>query len=256
MYMVIVALNVGVLLMQHLARAGEPANTLPEMLRWGANIAPLTLAGEPTRLLTSMFLHAGLLHLALNMYMLVALGGAVERAFGTIRFTVIYLVSGLWGGVLSALWYAHYTLARVATPDGEPLRNEPLALVVSVGASGALMGIAGASLAHWLVVDRHNNQSAARNMRNALLQTIAMTLLMGALLPAVDNAAHIGGLLAGMVLGSLLALAGLLRHVLARALATAAACGAALLLLLLVLRTPPAPGLLQLKAQLLAISVD
>lgn len=164
------------------------------MIRWGANIAPLTLTGEPLRLLTSVFLHAGLLHLALNMYLLLAVGGIVEKAFGAICFTIIYLVAGLSGSLLSALWYAHRTLSHVLIVNGDVIRKEQLDLVVSVGASGALMGIASASVTHWLVVKRDNALPAAQRMRNALLQTIGLTLLMGFLLPGVDNAAHCGSL--------------------------------------------------------------
>lgn len=96
-------------------------------------------------------------------------------------------MSGLSGSLLSALWYAHRTLSHVLIVNGDVIRKEQLDLVVSVGASGALMGIAGARLAHWLVMERGSAPPEAQRMRNALLQTIGLTLLMGLLLPDVDN---------------------------------------------------------------------
>jgi rhomboid protease GluP len=234
MYMMILAVNVGVYLLQ-LAQGEAGMNSLEQMLRWGANVAPLTLTGDPRRLFTSMFLHAGLLHLALNMYMLYGVGAVAERTFGSVRFTLIYLLAGLFGGLLSALWYA----------------DRSAQLVVSVGASGALMGIAGACLAHWCVVDRKGQSQEALAMRGPLLQTIGLTLAMGFFLPVVDNAAHVGGVVAGAVLGALFALAGMLRHVGARALAGLAICGAALVVLAIGVGGTPSPALLELKSDLM-----
>ncbi len=247
-YIVIVLANVGV----HFLHPDSAGGSLPDLIRWGANIAPLTLTGEPWRLVTSMFLHAGLLHLALNMYMLVAFGGVVERAFGAIRFTIVYLVSGLFGGLLSALWYAHRTLAHAMPVNGDAVTQEQLPLVVSVGASGALMGIAGASLAYWFVANRGQADAEALHMRRAMVQTIGLTLVMGFLLPVVDNAAHIGGLLAGMILGALFSLAGRIDKAIGRLLANALVAAASMLVLAALLSAPPPPGMLQLKAELRA----
>ncbi len=246
-YLLLLLLNVAVYAWQQVVGTAD-ADTLQRLVASGANIAPLTLTGEPARLVSSMFLHAGVLHLVLNMYMLFACGAMVEKAFGPIRFALAYLVSGMFGGLLSALWYAHHTLLVATTADRGMDR---LPLVVSVGASGALMGIAGAWLAQWLVVDRTSFGADAHHMRRALVQTVVLTLLMGFLLPAVDNAAHIGGLLAGMALGALLTLADKAVHGRLRALASAAVFGACLLLLAATLRLPPPPALLQLKAALL-----
>src|SRR6059058_5001142 len=92
------------------------------LLPWGANFGPRTLSGEPWRLLTSTFLHFGIIHLALNMWCLWALGTLAEPLFGWAAFLLLYLLSGLGGSVLSMLVHP---------------------MVVSAGASGAVFGVAG-----------------------------------------------------------------------------------------------------------------
>ena len=95
-------------------------------IRFGSNFGPLTWTGQEWRLLTSAFLHFGIIHIALNMYALYQGGALVERLFGSARFAVIYLLSALSGSVASGWW--------------DPLRN-------SAGASGAIFGVYGALLA-------------------------------------------------------------------------------------------------------------
>ena len=94
-------------------------------LKMGANFAPLIRQGELWRVITYMFLHASLLHLIVNMYSLYALGASVENFLGRWKFIVVYFVSGICGGLLSA-----------ATGSN----------TISVGASGAIFGLAGALL--------------------------------------------------------------------------------------------------------------
>jgi membrane associated rhomboid family serine protease len=86
----------------------------------GANFNPLTLNGEPWRLVTSMFLHFGILHLAVNMYGLYSLGIGLEPAVGTPRFLLVYLLCGLASGIASLVFNVY---------------------VISAGASGAIFGI-------------------------------------------------------------------------------------------------------------------
>src|SRR5690349_11749825 len=74
-----------------------------DLLRWGANFGPRTLSDEPWRLFTAMFLHFGILHVTLNMWCLWALGAMAEPLFGRASFLLLYLLSGLGGGVLSLL---------------------------------------------------------------------------------------------------------------------------------------------------------
>ena len=123
--------------------------------------------GEVYRLLTSAFLHGGLLHLLLNVYAIYLFGPHIEAALGRVRFIVLYLVSALGG---SALSYAF------AAP------NQP-----SLGASGAVFGLLGA----FLVISRK-----LRRDTRAVLVLLAINFAYGFLVPRVDWRAHLGGLVA------------------------------------------------------------
>ena len=157
-----------------------PASVLAD---WGGNDGRLTLAGEPWRLLTSVFLHGGLLHIGLNMLALYQAGQLVERLLGSGRFVAVYLCSGLFASLASVWW-----------------RQD----VVSIGASGAIFGIFGALLAFLLVNRRHLPKTVFASMRTMTLSFVGYSLLLGFAIPGVDNAAHIGGVVGGFVLGWLL----------------------------------------------------
>ena len=123
----LIAINVSVFLIMlamGMALFGGKADTY---LRFGANFAPLTTGGEWWRLLTCTVVHAGVLHLAFNMWALWDSGQLTERLFGSAWFTAIYLFAGVGGSLASMLW-------------------QPAA--VSVGASGAIFGVFGALLAY------------------------------------------------------------------------------------------------------------
>jgi rhomboid protease GluP len=151
------------------------------LLNWGANSGALTSGGQWWRLLTSTFEHGGLLHIALNMWCLYNLGWLAELLFGRSRFTLLYLLCGIGGSLGSICW-----------------RGNGL----SVGASGAIFGIAGALIPAMLL---HSNQKL-RALLKGQLTSIALfvfyNLAFGAASRGTDNAAHIGGLLTGLLLGA------------------------------------------------------
>lgn len=229
-FLVILGINILVFVLQIIKGVDPMSPDTRDLIGWGANVAPLTLTGEPWRLLTSMFLHIGLVHLAVNSYMLVVLGRVVEWEFGSVRFTLIYLLSGLFGSLASALWYASFK--------------------VSAGASGALMGIAGACLAHSLIAYLRNEKGEAGRLRGPLIQTIGLNLVLGAIIPGVDNAAHIGGLIAGAVIGGIFALSSF-NSALKRSLVAVVVSLASLTLLHSAVTGPPSAALVQIKLQLL-----
>ena len=150
---------------------------------WGSNFAPLTGAGEWWRLATAMFLHFGLLHLLFNTWALWVIGSLVERLYGHARFTAIYAVAGLAGGLASMTW--------------NPIAN-------SAGASGAIFGIIGAQLAFFMRGGHRIPAAVVRAQRNSTLGFIAYAVVFGLVVPGIDNAAHLGGLAAGFALGWLL----------------------------------------------------
>lgn len=228
-YLVILGINILMFVLQVFKGVDPMSPETRDIIEWGANAAPLTLTGEPWRLLTSMFLHIGLIHLAANCYMLMVLGGIVEQEFGSVRFALIYLLSGLFGSLASAVLATSFK--------------------VSAGASGALMGIAGACLAHSLVAYVRDKQGVAAGLMVPLLQTIAINLAFGALVEGVDNAAHIGGLLAGAVIGGIFAVTRF-NSALKRALVGAIVSVASVALLHHAVTRPPTTKLIVMKMQL------
>jgi rhomboid protease GluP len=180
----IIAINVAVFLIM-LAAGADLMNPNPAIhIRFGSNFGPLTWTGEEWRLLTSAFLHFGLLHIVLNMFALYQAGGLVERLFGSTRFALIYLLSALSGSVASGWW--------------DPLRN-------SAGASGAIFGVYGALLAFMVVRRADIPPSMLRSIRNSALVFCLYSLVIGAAHPLIDNACHVGGLLGGLIAGAILA---------------------------------------------------
>lgn len=154
------------------------------MLDHGAMYVPYMMEGEEYyRLFTSLFMHFGFDHLMNNMVMLGVIGWNLEYEIGSIKFMIIYLVSGLSGNILSAF--------------GDMYIGE---YAVSAGASGAVFGIVGALL---YVAIRNKGQIGNISGRGLVFTTV-LSLYYGFTSSGVDNLAHIGGLAAGFILGVLL----------------------------------------------------
>lgn len=154
-------------------------------LAWGANFGPATRDGEWWRLGTAMFVHFGLVHLAVNMWALWDSCRLVERLYGHWRFLAIYGAGGMAGNLFSLL--AHGDLA------------------VSGGASGAIFSAYGALLV-WLWLERRQVHPVEfRWLFGGAAAFAAATIAMGLLIPGIDNAAHLGGLVCGALAGRALA---------------------------------------------------
>jgi len=171
----LLGINVMVWLAETLAGGSTNTQTL---IRFGAKVNDLIVQGEYWRLLTPIFLHAGIAHLAFNMYALYVLGVEVERLFGRSRFLVLYFLSGLGGSVLSFLFGAR----------------------ISVGASGAIFGLAGALVAYFT---RHREIFGRRGRQQFvnIVAVVAINLFIGFSLPGIDNLGHLGGLVVGLAIG-------------------------------------------------------
>ncbi|WP_082407016.1 rhomboid family intramembrane serine protease [Bacillus sp. JCM 19041] len=131
------------------------------------------IEGEWWRLVTSMFLHIGMLHLLFNGMALYFLGSAVEQLFGSFRFLMIYFLAGIFGSIVSFAF------------------NDS----VSAGASGALFGCFGALLYFGLKQPNLFFRTLGRNIFFLLL----FNLVLGFIVPGIDNGAHIGGLIGGFL---------------------------------------------------------
>lgn len=154
------------------------------LIQWGTNYGLATLSGEWWRLFSSMFLHFGLMHIALNMWALIALGPRIERLFGSGCYLLLYLFAGLSGSLASLWWH--------------PWVN-------SAGASGAIFGLIGGWLAFVLNPATRLPTSITGSQRASAIAFILYNLMYGAGHQGVDNACHIGGLVGGMLMGWLLA---------------------------------------------------
>ena len=164
---------------------GDPAwQTLS--VRLGANYGPYTIGGQWWRLVASMFIHGGLVHIAFNMWCLWGLGRLAESVYGHWTFAVVYLISGMGASLGSAAW--HFPIP-----------------VSSVGASGAIFGIAGALIASFYLGEFSLPRAAIGGTLRSLLIFAGINLSLGAGSTGIDNAAHVGGLLMGLLLGALIA---------------------------------------------------
>lgn len=152
------------------------------LVEFGARFTPLIREGQYWRLLTNIFLHAGYLHILFNMYGLFNLGSVLERLYGPTRFLFLYLCSGIAGSVIS--WLATQSL--------------------SVGASGAVFGVAGVMVVYGFKHKSTIPQEMTSSFGKGALPFIALNLYLGFSHPQIDNYAHIGGLLAGMLLSALM----------------------------------------------------
>ncbi len=178
----IIALNVLVYLAMGLSGASWTEPSVEQAIRWGADFGPLTLSSEPWRLLTSTFVHFGIVHIGLNMWCLWGLGASLEPLMGRKAFAVMYGASGLAASIVSVAW--------------NPWR-------VSAGASGAIFGAAGALVSFFALKKAATDQTLVRKNLKGLAIFILYNLLHG-LGGTTDNSAHIGGLLAGLVLGAII----------------------------------------------------
>jgi rhomboid protease GluP len=147
------------------------------LLLWGANFRPATLDGQWWRLLTSCFLHIGILHLAMNLYALVYIGLMLEPRLGKTRFLSAYLLSGIGGSAASLFWHD---------------------LTISAGASGAIFGMYGVFLA--MLTTNLIEKAARQTMLTSVVIFVGYNLVTG-IRGGIDNAAHIGGLVTGIVAG-------------------------------------------------------
>jgi rhomboid protease GluP len=137
---------------------------------------PFDLA-EPWRLITAIFLHAGLLHIGFNLWVLMAVGPIVEEMYGSARYFFVFIFTGAFGFILSAT-VGHF----------------------SVGASGSLLGLIGLLLA----ATTGRGSAGMQMLRKQLIWWLVYIAILGLVMRSTDNAAHLGGVVSGFALGKIL----------------------------------------------------
>lgn len=168
----IIGVNVAVFLLELLVGMGVV------VADWGMSPVAISMDGQWWRLLTAAFLHAGLLHIAFNMYVLWVIGPTLESIFGHVRFVVLYLLAALGGSVASYLI--------------SPLQS------ISVGASGAIFGL----MAALIVAGRHLKQNVTQ-----VVVLLGINIVIGFLVPNLDWRAHLGGAAVGALIAAIMAYA-------------------------------------------------
>ncbi|MCU0433810.1 MAG: rhomboid family intramembrane serine protease [Bacteroidia bacterium] len=170
--------NVAVWLMMVISGAPVFHPDAAEVMNWGGNRAALTFDGDVWRLFTSMFVHRGLVYLALTLIALATMSIWLENQIGRWRFAVIYFFAGIISSA-AASWY------------------QPLTDVVA-GASGACFGIAGAILAVWMV--KKNSPPRTASFLAFATLFLGYSIYTG-ISDKGNNALNVSGLLAGLILG-------------------------------------------------------
>lgn len=158
------------------AMGGIPRYNL--LLEWGVKSNALILQGQTWRLLTPIFLHVGLVHLAFNTYAIYVIGPRIECFFGPLRFAAIYLLSGVYGILFSFA-----------------LSPEP-----SAGASGAIFGLIGTQAAFSFLYRDAFGERGRRQLYSTLT-IIAFNLVLTFTASGIDIWGHVGGLAVGAILG-------------------------------------------------------
>ncbi|HEY9789565.1 MAG TPA: rhomboid family intramembrane serine protease [Candidatus Obscuribacterales bacterium] len=182
---VLIAANIGVMAFCAVKNPGMLAfpsrQTLIEM---GANYGVLTFSGESWRLLSSMFLHVGVIHLIMNLWGLRCVGPTAESLFGWRMFLLIYFFSGVIGALTSIF-------------------HSPLN--VSAGASGAILGVYGSLLAFMYVHREKYSRGMLKYHAAMAVGLFTAMIVFGRFESGIDNYAHFGGFIAGGIAGLILA---------------------------------------------------
>ena len=173
---ILIAINIAVFIMQIIMGGSQ---SIPKLIKMGAKVNELISAGQYWRLFTPMFLHIGIMHIALNMYALKNTGPFLEKMFGRVKFLIIYLFSGITGNIFSYLF----------SPS------------ISAGASTSIFGVFGA-IVMCGVFYRKNNQIRAVGWN--VFKLVIFNLGLNIIQPGVDMFGHTGGFLGGVVMSTIL----------------------------------------------------
>ena len=178
--------------------AGSP--TVEQLMQWGANNAGnVLLGGEWWRIVTAMFVHVGILHLATNMWCLWNLALLAEPLMGSVGVIAVYILTGAAGNLLSTLvnWILYHNA------PGGPV------FPAGAGASGAVFGIAGALIVLLKSSRLPVPPSELKKLRKSVIYFAVLNLILGLSISGgnlflhsglnIDNMAHVGGFACGLL---------------------------------------------------------
>jgi rhomboid protease GluP len=182
---VLIGLNVLVFALMVLSGVSISLPDNQQLLKWGADYGPDTIQhSQYWRILTSNYVHIGIVHIALNMWCLWNLGALAERIFDRLTYVLGYTACGIAGSLAGLWWHPN-------TPEA--------------GASGAIFGIAGLLISALYLGHLPVHPSALKATLKSLMSFAGYNLFFGAVIPGISNAAHLGGFITGLGLGAVLA---------------------------------------------------
>jgi len=176
---------IGLFIMQILTGVDANNPSTEALLKWGANALPFTMGDDPWRLVSSAFLHIGLMHLLFNGFAMYFFGQVAEPMFGSAKFLALFLLAAIGGNLLNS----YVTWQSILDGTGQP--------GLSAGASGGIMGIGAALLIAALFKISVNGM--VLNLKS-LIFIMGINLVYGFAVPGIDNAGHIGGAITGLVI--------------------------------------------------------
>ena len=168
----LIGINTELFLLMYLI--GNGSTSVNTLLNFGASYPKLIRAGDYYRLISSAFLHIGVVHFLFNNYALYVIGPQLESFFGKTKFIIIYLFSAISGNLLSMIF-----------------NNS-----IGAGASGAIFGLLGSLL----YFGYHYRVYLGSVIKSQIIPLILINLFIGFTLEGIDNAAHIGGLIGGVLI--------------------------------------------------------
>lgn len=182
---ILLASFIGLYILQVLMGVDANNPTSEALISWGANFLPLTMIDAPWRLISSGFLHIGLMHLLFNGFAMYFFGQVAEPMFGSVKFLLLFLLSVIGGNLLNN----QMTWLGILDGTGQP--------GLSAGASGGIMGIGAALLIAALFKISVNGM--VLNLKS-LVFIMGINLVYGFAVPGIDNAGHIGGAITGLLI--------------------------------------------------------
>ena len=183
---------IGLFIIQLLTGVDANNPSTEQLLNWGANALPYTMGEDPWRLVTSGFLHIGLMHLLFNSFAMYFFGQIAEPMFGSVKFLALFLLAVVGGNVLNN----YVTWQAIIDGSGQP--------GLSAGASGGIMGIGAALLV--AAFFKMSVNGMVLNLKS-LIFIMGINLVYGFAVPGIDNAGHIGGAVTGLVIALAFAIA-------------------------------------------------
>jgi rhomboid protease GluP len=211
---VLVGINCAVFLAMVINGVGLLSPTAEQLMHWGANNAGSVLINDQWwRIVTAMFVHVGILHLATNMWCLWNLGLLAEPLIGSFGVVAAYVLTGAAGNLLSVLWNGlqnHAALISQQVPHQSFVALDYFP--PGAGASGAVFGIAGALIVLLKSPRLPVPPQELKKLRRSVIYFAVINLVIGLAISlnvvssrtgiSIDNSAHLGGVLCGMLLAT------------------------------------------------------